>query len=225
MGVLLQGLLSVSLLEQGYQLHRSPPQLAKPRNFCSWQSAVWGDRRTSYGHLQRSRTCQIFQVPLHSSATEPNSPVAPTGAANSHCSCLMCCRLVSDAKTGDPKGFAFCEYFDVASVQNAIRLLNNKEVMGRKIRIDYGTDQATTGMEGKPGKLELHKPLILHRLCSPSSQAATDCSNLTSCECRGDPADWQQPGVPCCPDISSYTHWAQVFGMTLQRMTRQPVPL
>ena len=23
--------------------------------------------------------------------------------------------------------------------------------MGRKIRIDYGTDQATTGMEGKPG--------------------------------------------------------------------------
>ncbi|KAK9832999.1 hypothetical protein WJX74_003969 [Apatococcus lobatus] len=60
-------------------------------------------------------------------------------------------RLVADAKTGDPKGFAFCEYFDVASVQNAIRLLNNKEVMGRKIRLDYGTDQAITGTEGKPG--------------------------------------------------------------------------
>ena len=64
-------------------------------------------------------------------------------------------RLVVDAKTGDPKGFAFCEYFDVASVQNAIRMLNNRDVMGRKIRIDYGTDQATTGMEGKPGGHDL----------------------------------------------------------------------
>lgn len=86
--------------------------------------------------------------------------------------CFWCCRLVSDAKTGDPKGFAFCEYFDVASVQNAIRLLNNREVMGRKIRIDYGTDQATTGMEGKPGDPQLRKLIALHRIMSPSSSVA-----------------------------------------------------
>ena len=95
------------------------------------------------------------KLQLHDSRT------ALTGAVTQLHNRLVYCRLVSDAKTGDPKGFAFCEYFDVASVQNAIRLLNNREVMGRKIRIDYGTDQATTGMEGKPGDPQLR---TLHRL-------------------------------------------------------------
>lgn len=50
-------------------------------------------------------------------------------------------RLVTDRDTGKPKGFAFCEYFDVATAAAAQRNLNNHEMGGRHIHVDFAEDK------------------------------------------------------------------------------------
>lgn len=48
-------------------------------------------------------------------------------------------RIVHDRETGRPKGFGFCEFADVSSVETAIRNLNGYELHGRPLRIDSAT--------------------------------------------------------------------------------------
>ncbi len=43
-------------------------------------------------------------------------------------------RLVNDKDTGKPKGYGFCEYFDPATAESAVRNLNGHEVNGRSLR-------------------------------------------------------------------------------------------
>lgn len=50
-------------------------------------------------------------------------------------------RLVTDRDSGKPKGFAFCEYFDVATAAAAQRNLNNHEMSGRHIHVDFAEDK------------------------------------------------------------------------------------
>jgi len=52
-------------------------------------------------------------------------------------------RVAIDRKTGQPRGFAHAEFIDVTSAQKAYDLLNNKEVYGRKLRIDYSSPSLT----------------------------------------------------------------------------------
>jgi len=46
-------------------------------------------------------------------------------------------RILYDKETGKPKGFGFCEYDDVETAMSAIRNLNNVEVNGRQLRVDF----------------------------------------------------------------------------------------
>ncbi|KAM3464114.1 hypothetical protein MY5147_004549 [Beauveria neobassiana] len=50
-------------------------------------------------------------------------------------------RLVYDAETGRPKGFGFAEYPDTDSASSAVRNLNDHEIMGRKLRVDFSHEQ------------------------------------------------------------------------------------
>lgn len=49
-------------------------------------------------------------------------------------------RLVHDKDTGKPKGFGFAEYADPDSAASAVRNLNEHELMGRKLRVDWSND-------------------------------------------------------------------------------------
>ncbi|EPS37837.1 hypothetical protein H072_8442 [Dactylellina haptotyla CBS 200.50] len=46
-------------------------------------------------------------------------------------------RLVYDRDTGKPKGFGFAEYADAEIAASAVRNLDNFEIMGRKLRVDF----------------------------------------------------------------------------------------
>ncbi|KAG0125499.1 hypothetical protein HOY82DRAFT_630732 [Tuber indicum] len=56
-------------------------------------------------------------------------------------------RLVYDRETGRPKGFGFAEYSDQETAASAVRNLDNYEIMGRKLRVDFSHEgSATEGM-------------------------------------------------------------------------------
>lgn len=46
-------------------------------------------------------------------------------------------RLVFDRETGKPKGYGFCEFEDTETAASAVRNLNDKDVGGRPLRIDW----------------------------------------------------------------------------------------
>lgn len=65
----------------------------------------------------------------------------PSGAQVGTHACLHWpCRIVTDRETGRPKGFGFCEYYDIATAESAFRNLNGYEFNGRTIRIDFAED-------------------------------------------------------------------------------------
>lgn len=52
----------------------------------------------------------------------------------------LLCRLIIDRDTGEGKGFGFAEFYDKATAESAFRNLNNSELHGRNIRIDFAED-------------------------------------------------------------------------------------
>lgn len=60
-------------------------------------------------------------------------------------------RLVHDKETGRPKGFGFLEYADPDAAASAVRNLNDHEIMGRKLRVDWSNDNSGGGGGGGDG--------------------------------------------------------------------------
>ena len=59
-------------------------------------------------------------------------------------------RLVYDKETGRPKGFGFLEYSSMDEAASAVRNLNEHEIMGRTLRVDYSNDNGGSGRTQGP---------------------------------------------------------------------------
>ncbi len=49
-------------------------------------------------------------------------------------------RVAIDRRTGQPRGFAHADFVDVQSAEKAREYLNEKEVYGRRLRVDYSAE-------------------------------------------------------------------------------------
>jgi len=54
-------------------------------------------------------------------------------------------RLVTDRDTGKTKGYGFCEYHDSETALSAMRNLNNRELNGRVLRVDFAETDKVMG--------------------------------------------------------------------------------
>ncbi|KUJ11224.1 RNA-binding domain-containing protein [Mollisia scopiformis] len=59
-------------------------------------------------------------------------------------------RVAIDRRTGQPRGFAHADFVDVESAIKGKEALMDKEVYGRKLRIDYSAGSRTSGGDGAP---------------------------------------------------------------------------
>jgi RNA recognition motif-containing protein len=55
-----------------------------------------------------------------------------------------------DKETQKPKGFAFIEFFDVATAESAVRNMNNYDINGRTIRVNFA-DEGPDRSRGRGG--------------------------------------------------------------------------
>jgi cleavage stimulation factor subunit 2 len=68
-------------------------------------------------------------------------------------------RLVFDRDSGRPRGYGFCEYHDSETAASAVRNLNNVEVGGRQLRVDYADgDPAASSTTAPQGERPSEQP-------------------------------------------------------------------
>lgn len=53
-------------------------------------------------------------------------------------------RVAIDRRTGQPRGFAHADFIDVESATKAFEQLTDKEIYGRKLRVDYSVGRVKT---------------------------------------------------------------------------------
>ena len=96
-------------------------------------------------------------------------------------------RLVTDRDTGKPKGYGFCEFYDLPTSQSAQRNLNGHEVGGRALRVDFADDSTKPGARSTsagalPGGCCLFTFNASAAKLSRSSMCGTG-NMLTTCSC------------------------------------------
>ncbi len=100
---------------------------------------------------QPSRVVFVGNIPYDFTETQITSIFAEVGP-------VVNFRIVFDRDTGKPKGYGFCTFPDYETAASAVRNLNNYDVGGRTLRVDYA-DNADEGAElGKLAKAKAQAP-------------------------------------------------------------------
>lgn len=64
--------------------------------------------------------------------------------------------MVLDRETGKSKGYGFCEFNDPETASSAVRNLNNYDMGGRTLRVDYAE---TDAMPAEAKKVDSQVPV------------------------------------------------------------------
>ena len=78
----------------------------------------------------RSKSVFVGNIPYDKTETQLIDILSEVGTVVSF-------RLVFDRETGKPKGYGFCTYQDHDTAASAVRNLNNYDIGGRLLRVDY----------------------------------------------------------------------------------------
>jgi len=83
-------------------------------------------------------------------------------------------RLVTDVETGKPRGFAFVEFEDPQAALSAIRNMNEYELNGRRLRVNFSNSSHLEALAGKLGM-----DLSQHQTQRSSGSSANNTSQHT----------------------------------------------
>ena len=59
-------------------------------------------------------------------------------------------RVAIDRRTGQPRGFAHADFIDVKSAMEAMKVLAEKEIYGRKLKVDFSYSSAGRAPRNDP---------------------------------------------------------------------------
>eukprot|EP00955_Chlamydomonas_euryale_P059298 357333-Chlamydomonas_euryale.AAC.2 len=71
----------------------------------------------------------------------------------------LTCSIVTDKETGRPKGFGFCEFYDMDASETAVSRIDGQRMNGRILRVHYADDMPSRG-GGRDRGAHAH---LLHR--------------------------------------------------------------
>ncbi|CAG8750743.1 23421_t:CDS:2, partial [Dentiscutata erythropus] len=87
-------------------------------------------------------------------------------------------------ESGRPRGYGFCEYHDAETAASAVRNLNNVEVGGRQLRVDYADgDPAvnpTTNIQTDRSSVEKSTPVSTQQTITPQYISNSSTDNVSS---------------------------------------------
>ncbi len=107
-------------------------------------------------------------------------------------------RLVYDRETGRPKGFGFAEFADADAAASAVRNLNDYDMMGRKLRVDFSNEGGDS--DAAPAGYVPQPPLPPNGALQPSIPHSNPSATLPPL-----PPGIDLPPNLTCPDAISRT--------------------
>ena len=96
-----------------------------------------------------SRVVFVGNIPYDVSETQIIDILSEVGTVVSF-------KLVFDRETGRPKGFGFCTFPDVETAESAVRNLNNYQINGRQIKVDFAESDKDKDKEEDGGRHVKH---------------------------------------------------------------------